>query len=365
MASRILLLSFLVAGVPMNAPAALAQAAAIPELAARTTPAVVLIRVVNSGGQETAVASGFLVQDGRIVTNAHVVAGAHRLDIYDEDGQLVGTAHHAEALDSVADLAILPTPREVSATLPLAGGEPSVGETVLAIGAPEGLSHTVSMGIVSAVRTLDGREVIQITAPLSSGSSGGPVVNVHGEVIGVSVGMFRRGQNLNFAVPVRALHALLADPPRRIAFSQTRSVYGVRAALHPRPLTSIPPHLPDIVPGGALQGSLDVDAHEVNGKLARLYRFRGTAGETLTVTLRSTDFDAYLEVGWITPSGPQTLAADDDGAGGTDARIVFTPPADGEYLVLVTTFSAAERGDFVLSVDMGSGAGAVAPMAGR
>ncbi len=87
----------------------------------------------------------------------------------------------------------------------------SVGESVLAVGHPEGLEGTVSTGIVSAVRFDEDMEIhlIQTTAPISKGSSGGPLLNVYDEVIGINTHTYVRGQNLNFAVPVDFMHQLL------------------------------------------------------------------------------------------------------------------------------------------------------------
>jgi tetratricopeptide (TPR) repeat protein len=83
------------------------------------------------------------------------------------------------------------------------------GETIFAIGNPEGLEKTISTGIVGALREYDGRKLIQITAPISHGSSGGPVLNAVGEVVGVTVAMLEGGQNLNFAVPTEILRELM------------------------------------------------------------------------------------------------------------------------------------------------------------
>lgn len=77
------------------------------------------------------------------------------------------------------------------------------------IGNPEGLEGSLSTGIVSGVRTFESDSWLQITAPISPGSSGGPVLNSSGEVIGVAVATFKEGQNLNFAVPTRYLKALM------------------------------------------------------------------------------------------------------------------------------------------------------------
>lgn len=81
------------------------------------------------------------------------------------------------------------------------GTKPLVrGQKVVAIGSPEGLFNTVSDGIISAFRTIDGVNMIQFTAPISSGSSGGAVLNMYGEVIGISTSGIDDGQNINFAV---------------------------------------------------------------------------------------------------------------------------------------------------------------------
>ena len=86
-----------------------------------------------------------------------------------------------------------------------------VGEDVYAIGNPQGLEGTFSKGIISSIREFNGHSIIQITAPISPGSSGGPLLNSIGEVIGVAFASFKSGQNLNFAIPVKYLHNLLAN----------------------------------------------------------------------------------------------------------------------------------------------------------
>jgi S1-C subfamily serine protease len=86
------------------------------------------------------------------------------------------------------------------------------------IGAPEGFQNTVSDGIVSAFRRVDGQPLMQISAPISHGSSGGPVLNRRGEVLGVAVAVWAGGQNLNFAVPLEALRAALSAEEARLAF---------------------------------------------------------------------------------------------------------------------------------------------------
>jgi S1-C subfamily serine protease len=87
------------------------------------------------------------------------------------------------------------------------------------IGNPLGLEHTLTNGIISARRIYEGERFIQMSAPISPGNSGGPVFDRHGRVIGVSVAHLIGGQNLNFAVPVSQLQALIAeDYPNRRGF---------------------------------------------------------------------------------------------------------------------------------------------------
>jgi S1-C subfamily serine protease len=80
---------------------------------------------------------------------------------------------------------------------------------VFVVGNPRGLEGTFSQGMVSSIRGLDSGTLLQITAPISAGSSGGPVLDVLGNVIGVAVATIREGQNLNFAVPTNYLAALV------------------------------------------------------------------------------------------------------------------------------------------------------------
>jgi hypothetical protein len=87
------------------------------------------------------------------------------------------------------------------------------GDAIVAIGNPLGLEDTVSNGLVSARRKLDvGVEVLQISAPIAPGSSGGPIFNDHGEVIGVATAVLEQGQNLNFGMPARYLVPMMKEP---------------------------------------------------------------------------------------------------------------------------------------------------------
>ena len=174
--------------------------------------------------------SGFFVGNGLIVTNHHVIKGATAATV-----KLVGTEHEADiegyiAIDKDRDLAILKVANLSAPPLPLGNSDTvQVAETVYAVGNPRGLEGTVSEGIISNIQP-DGNsgirgEVIQMTAPISQGSSGGAVLNSRGEVIGIVASVRNDGQNLNFAIPVNALKTLLngAGPVRPLVAEPSSS----------------------------------------------------------------------------------------------------------------------------------------------
>ncbi|MET0595543.1 MAG: trypsin-like peptidase domain-containing protein, partial [Polyangiaceae bacterium] len=178
------------------------------QIAARSTPSVVSVRTEQSLG------TGFIVSpDGLIATNLHVIAG--NADI------TVTLADHREFQvveiwngDRQRDLVIMRIQAKKLPVIPLGNSdEIHPGDAIVAIGHPLGLEDTVSNGIVGAVRKLDkSLTVLQITAPIAPGSSGGPLFNDHGEVIGVATAIMLGGQNINFGVPVSYLKELLKKP---------------------------------------------------------------------------------------------------------------------------------------------------------
>lgn len=173
---------------------------------ASTKDSVFLVYLNDSSGSPTALGSAFLVGPHLLITNAHVVnSGTPVLAVGPVRIPLT-----VLRIDQRNDLAIMSVASDlVSKPLVLAVGTPSPGDQVFAIGNPEGLENTISQGIISGIRTTDGRDLLQITSPISHGSSGGPVLNMQGEVVGVAVGMLENGQNLNFAVPAKYIRALM------------------------------------------------------------------------------------------------------------------------------------------------------------
>jgi serine protease Do len=205
-----------------SAPAPLTPA----QIAARATPSVVSIRSPHSLG------TGFVVRkDGWIATNLHVIAGARELMVATTDKHEYPVSE-VLAVDDRRDLALVRVEAGDLGTLALGDSDlVRPGDSVVAIGHPLGLEDTVSNGLVSAVRVVDpALTVLQISAPIAPGSSGGPLFSDRGEVIGVATAYSTEGQNLNFGVPVRYLKALLDDthPVPLAAFAEaTRKPSGL------------------------------------------------------------------------------------------------------------------------------------------
>lgn len=175
---------------------------------------VVVVVAVDAYSRPTSLGTGFYIKDGReVVTNHHVIKGSSEVRVKTPEGNLV-TALRVKAVDKKHDIAILEMPSEGKGQpLPLHTGDPEVGEEILAIGNPKGLEKTLSTGVVSGLRRMDGNSLVyQITAPISPGSSGGPVLNADGQVLGVTSFYAVQGQNLNFAMPSLYIHKLLGDP---------------------------------------------------------------------------------------------------------------------------------------------------------
>jgi len=181
------------------------------EIAKKAFSSTVLLVMEDSNGQPLSLGSGFLVRDGEIASNLHVIEGATR-----GYAKLIGekTRYDIEgitAVDPERDLVVLKISAGRSQALPLGNSDAvQVGDSVYAVGNPQGLEGTFSQGIVSSIREVGSDKLLQITAPISPGSSGGPVLSGKGEVIGVSVATFRGGQNLNFAIPSNYLKTLIA-----------------------------------------------------------------------------------------------------------------------------------------------------------
>ena len=174
---------------------------------------VLYLEVFDDADAVVATASGFIIEDGTtLVTNYHVIDGAHHIIAYTPDGEASVEIHTILAYDKEADLAVLECESNIGVPPLLLGDSDTVkqGDEIFAVGYPLGVANTLSDGVVSS-RYLDeyNVDVLQITAAISSGSSGGALFNDVGQVIGVICASYIDGQNLNLAITSAELAALL------------------------------------------------------------------------------------------------------------------------------------------------------------
>jgi len=170
------------------------------------TKAVVVVLTYNDKGELISQGSGFIVRaDGAIVTNYHVISNAKGIKV--KAGDKVLDVEGLILADKGTDLVILKVKGEKFQAVKIGDSEKAtVGEKVYVISSPQGLENTISDGLLSGIREISSdKKVLQITAPVSSGSSGGPVFNTSGEVIGITTFLLEEAQNLNFAMPVNLI----------------------------------------------------------------------------------------------------------------------------------------------------------------
>jgi serine protease Do len=163
-----------------------------------------LALILSADDSSVSLGSGFFIADGTaVVTNFHVVAGAKKVVLKTGNGQVL-SSDTLYAFDEKKDLAILRVAAPNRSHVAAIGDSDkvAVGESIVVVGNPEGFEKSVTNGLISGVRTFDEQKLFQISAPISHGSSGGPVFNDRGEVIGVVVAFLKDGQNLNFAIPI-------------------------------------------------------------------------------------------------------------------------------------------------------------------
>jgi S1-C subfamily serine protease len=189
----------------------------VAEVVKRSSDAVVLIVISNSSGQETALGSGFIVSpDGEIVTNYHVIKDAHSAIVRLSNGAFF-PVNGVLASDADKDLAIIKVGGKNLPFLMLGDIDKlQIGDHVVAIGSPLGLEGTASDGVVSAIRDVESKKWIQTTAPVSHGNSGGPLLDMNNNVVGVITWGVQEGQNLNFAAPCSEVKALLAKAHEQV-----------------------------------------------------------------------------------------------------------------------------------------------------
>lgn len=172
------------------------------EQLAQLASSVVMIMIHDNSGQPFASGSGIMIgRKGYILTNNHVLSEGKFFTVRIENDDKCYKTEQVIKYNQLLDLAVIRIDREL-APLPIYKGPQKLvrGQKVVAIGSPRGLFNSVSDGIISGFRKLDDVDMIQFTAPISQGSSGGAVLNMYGEVIGISTLEMIDAQNLNMAV---------------------------------------------------------------------------------------------------------------------------------------------------------------------
>src|SRR5579884_1576858 len=182
------------------------------QLAASARKSVVRILAAGRTGKPEGVGTGFVVGDGLIATNMHVIGEARPITVQTSDGKRYqATAVHAT--DRAADLALIRIDAKDLPALELGNSdEVKQGREVVSLGNPRGLEYSVASGVVSARREIDGRSMIELRMPVEPGNSGGPLLDLRGRVQGIVTLKSLVKANVGFATPVNALKPLLAKP---------------------------------------------------------------------------------------------------------------------------------------------------------
>ena len=199
------LFSWLILAAPLNAVTELTR------LVNKIRPAVVTVVVYNEEQKVANIGSGFFIDKyGHLITNYHVLDSRYKAEVKTVDGStypiklVVADNRDTDLVKVLVDI-----PRHKIKWVKTANHLPSIAEQIIVVGSPMGLEQTVSEGIVSSIREIPSvGEFFQMSAPISPGSSGSPVINLKGQVVGVATFQMIQGQNLNFAVSTKSVKKL-------------------------------------------------------------------------------------------------------------------------------------------------------------
>ena len=197
--------------------AARGDATAAKTVARRCLPAVVTIETFDAASKKLGTGSGFVVRpNGVVVTNFHVIEGASAATVSLQNGDTYRVDGVME-IDAEKDFAILKVKAVDLPVLAMANSERlEPGESLVSLGAPKGLSGSVTLGTFSQLRPYEQHRMIQHSASISPGSSGGPLLLENGEVVGVNTMYLKEANDLYFALPINYVRASLDESDGRL-----------------------------------------------------------------------------------------------------------------------------------------------------
>lgn len=184
--------------------------ATVSSVTSAAKPSIVTIHAEDRDGKERGLGTGFVIPGGQIITNLHVTGEGRRFRVEDSQGQDIPISH-VEAWNRRDDLIVLrPRQKPTLPALTLADDESlEVGESIVVVGNPLGLKHSVVSGVLSGAREVEGRRMLQLAIPVEPGNSGGPVLDMRGRVHGIVTMKSLLTNNLGFAIRVASLRRLL------------------------------------------------------------------------------------------------------------------------------------------------------------
>jgi len=190
----------------------LAQELPPEKIYAQTLPSVLTLRVESKSGDRY-VGSAFLaLKEGIAVTAWHVIFDATKVTARFSDGASCDVTGFID-YDETKDIALIKVDSKERPLLSLAGAKPVVGMKTYVIGSPKGYEFSIGDGLLSQIQKVDGFSQYQVSCPFSPGNSGGPILNNHGEVMGIAAWTRNGAQNLNFATPAAETAELNPDKP--------------------------------------------------------------------------------------------------------------------------------------------------------
>jgi len=179
----------------------------------KALPSVMTLKVESKSGERYVGAAFFAIKDDIAVTAWHVIHDAAKVTAKFADGTTCDVNGYIDK-DEVKDVALIRVENKTHhPLLPIARQTPPIGSRTYVIGAPKGYEFSISDGLLSQVQKVDGFNQYQVSCPFSPGNSGGPILNNHGEVVGVAAWTRNGAQNVNFATPALEAFALKSDAP--------------------------------------------------------------------------------------------------------------------------------------------------------